>query len=158
MWLTLHACLVGVLECLFAFCIAPLRKVIPRAALLSSLAGVSITFISMGFAFEIWAHPVTAIAPLVMILSAYGSGVLLPLNCPGALAAMVFGIVIAWACYGLSFVAGLSTLGTIYSPGGNSTMYTLDYPYFPPPCPQRLINVLSNGQGTTRNSDSKDPV
>ena len=47
----------GLLEIGFAFTIEPLRRLIPRAALLSCLAGVSISFISMGFAFEVSAPP-----------------------------------------------------------------------------------------------------
>ena len=86
------ACFVtGLLEMGFAFCVDPLRRIIPRAALLSCLAGVSISFISMGFAFEIFAHPVTALPALFIILAAYGSEILLPFNCPGALAGIAIG-------------------------------------------------------------------
>eukprot|EP00658_Telonema_sp_P-2_P038192 TRINITY_DN27444_c0_g1_i2.p1 TRINITY_DN27444_c0_g1~~TRINITY_DN27444_c0_g1_i2.p1 ORF type:complete len:678 (+),score=123.64 TRINITY_DN27444_c0_g1_i2:251-2284(+) len=135
----------GVLEILFSFMIEPLRRLIPKAALLSCLAGVSLSYISMGFAFEIFAHPVSALPSLFLILCAYGSGVLLPLNCPGALGAILLGVVIAWGSHALSSELGVSTLSDIYKP--NQTVgYSLDYPYLPIPT-ARLFRVLANGAG-----------
>ena len=59
----LFACLVSaVLEIAGAFIGDRLRMHTPRAALLSSLAGIAITFISMGFVFQIFAMPAIAIA------------------------------------------------------------------------------------------------
>src|ERR1700730_4980507 len=54
----LFACLLsGVFEVLGAFVGDRLRRHTPRAALLSALAGVAITFISMGLVFKIFARP-----------------------------------------------------------------------------------------------------
>ena len=51
----LLACfLSGVIELLGAFVAERIRRVTPRAALLSALAGIAITFISMDFLFRIY--------------------------------------------------------------------------------------------------------
>ncbi|NCY22569.1 NCS2 family permease, partial [bacterium] len=47
----------GLLELLGAFVTDPLRRWLPRAALLSPLAGIALTFISMPFVFKIYAQP-----------------------------------------------------------------------------------------------------
>ena len=41
----------------------------PRAALLSALAGIAITFIAMGFILQIFASPLIAVLPMMLILS-----------------------------------------------------------------------------------------
>ena len=54
----LFACFIsGVMELVGAFVGDALRRRTPRAALLSSLAGIAITFIAMGFVFQIFATP-----------------------------------------------------------------------------------------------------
>jgi AGZA family xanthine/uracil permease-like MFS transporter len=52
-----------------------LRRITPRAALLSTLAGIAITFISMDFAFRIFEKPIIALFPLAFILVQYFSKV-----------------------------------------------------------------------------------
>ena len=65
----LFACLMsGLMETAGAFVGDWLRRHTPRAALLSALAGVAITFIAMGFIFQIFASPAIAILPMMMIL------------------------------------------------------------------------------------------
>jgi adenine/guanine/hypoxanthine permease len=91
------ACLLsGVMEFAGAFLLDPLRRWAPRAALLSALAGVAITFIAMGFAFQIFASPAIALAPMVLIVVAYGSGLRLPLGIPAGLCAIALGVAVAW--------------------------------------------------------------
>jgi AGZA family xanthine/uracil permease-like MFS transporter len=93
----LFACLLsGAFEALGAFVGDRLRRHTPRAALLSALAGVAITFISMGFIFQIFAHPWIAVFPMILLLATYGSGVRLPLGMPGGLAAVAMGTGLAW--------------------------------------------------------------
>lgn len=92
----IFACLgSGVLELAAAFCIDPLRRWIPRAALLSVLAGVAITFISMGFAFQIFASPAVALVPALLIVLAYSGRWKLPLGIPAGLAAILLGVALA---------------------------------------------------------------
>ncbi|HSA59675.1 MAG TPA: NCS2 family permease [bacterium] len=94
----LLACfLSAVLEIVVSFFGAWIRKVTPRAALLSALAGIAITFISMDFAFKIFARPLLALVPLAIILVTYFSGRRLPFGIPGGLYAVVIGSAMAWA-------------------------------------------------------------
>ncbi|MFN9987975.1 MAG: NCS2 family permease, partial [Pirellula sp.] len=54
----------GVIEFLGAFIAEPIRRSTPRAALLSTLAGIAIGFISMTFALQIFQKPLLAMLPL----------------------------------------------------------------------------------------------
>jgi len=91
------ACLLsGLLEIAGAFCADPLRRNAPRAALLSALAGIALTFISMGFAFQIFASPSIAILPMFLIVVAYAARVRLPFGVPAGLLAILVGVAIAW--------------------------------------------------------------
>jgi adenine/guanine/hypoxanthine permease len=94
----LFACLASaVMECAGAFVGDFLRRHTPRAALLSTLAGIAITFISMGFVLQIFAAPAIALLPMLLILIAYGSRVKLPFGLPGGLVAVAIGVASAWA-------------------------------------------------------------
>lgn len=91
------ACLVsGLIELAGAFCADPLRRSAPRAALLSSLAGVALAFISMGFAFQIFASPAIAIIPMFLIVISYAARVKLPMGIPAGLVAIGLGVGVAW--------------------------------------------------------------
>lgn len=93
----LFACLgSGVIETAGAFAGAWLRRHTPRAALLCALAGVALTFISMGFVMQIFASPVIALAPAFLILAAYGGRARFPLGLPGGLVAIGIGTLTAW--------------------------------------------------------------
>ena len=70
----LVACfLSGVIEIAGAFIGERVRRITPRAALLSALAGIAVTFISMDFAFRIFAQPLIALIPMALILLSYFS-------------------------------------------------------------------------------------
>lgn len=93
----LFACLLsGILESAGAFVGDWLRRHTPRAALLSSLAGVAITFIALGFIFQIFATPAIALLPMMLILAAYSGRVKLPGGIPGGFAAVILGTGLAW--------------------------------------------------------------
>ena len=93
----LFACLVsGVMELIGAFVGESLRRKAPRAALLSSLAGIAITFISMGFVFQIFATPALGLLPMLVILICYAGRLKLPLGLPAGFAAVVLGTALAW--------------------------------------------------------------
>jgi AGZA family xanthine/uracil permease-like MFS transporter len=93
----LFACLAsGVFEVCGAFVGDWLRRHTPRAALLSALAGIAITFISMGFIFQIFARPWIALFPMLLLIATYASHVRLPFGIPGGLAAVIVGTAIAW--------------------------------------------------------------
>jgi AGZA family xanthine/uracil permease-like MFS transporter len=85
--------------------IAPIiRKVTPRAALLGTLAGVSVTFISMRPALEMYMTPVIALPCFAIILASWFGGVRYFRGTPAGLVAIAVGTVIAW----ISSAAGWS--------------------------------------------------
>lgn len=91
------ACLIsGAVELACAFVIDPLRRSAPRAALLAALAGIALTFIAMGFAFQIFASPLVAVVPMFLMLVAYAGRLRLPLGLPAGFVAIVIGVVLAW--------------------------------------------------------------
>jgi AGZA family xanthine/uracil permease-like MFS transporter len=84
--------------------IAPfIRRVTPRAALLGTLAGVSIAFISMRPALEMFLTPVVAIPCFAIILASWFGGVRYFKGTPAGLIAIAVGTLIAWG----SSAAGL---------------------------------------------------
>ena len=77
--------------------IAPIvRKITPRAALLGTLAGVSITFISMRPALEMYMTPVIGLTCFAVILVSWFGGFRYPKGIPAGLVAIVVGMIIAW--------------------------------------------------------------
>lgn len=87
--------------------VAPvIRRITPRAALLGSLAGISITFISMSPAAQIFAAPLIGIVCLAIILANWFGGVRYPRGVPGGLMAIAVGAAIAWASTALGHSYG----------------------------------------------------
>ena len=77
--------------------IAPfIRHVTPRAALLGTLAGVSITFISMRPALDMFMTPVIGLTCFAIIMVSWFGGVKYPKGLPAGLVAIVVGLAIAW--------------------------------------------------------------
>jgi AGZA family xanthine/uracil permease-like MFS transporter len=90
--------------------IAPyIRRITPRAALLGTLAGVSITFISMRPALEMYQTPLIGFVCFAIILLSWFGGVKYPKGIPAGLVAIAVGMVIAWgsSLFGLS-LGGMS--------------------------------------------------
>jgi AGZA family xanthine/uracil permease-like MFS transporter len=119
----LFACLgSGVIELAGAFVGDWLRRVTPRAALLAALAGVGLTFISMGFVFQLFASPAVALVPTLLIVFAYAGRLRLPLGLPAGLAAILLGVGLAW---------GLRALGLPYwTPPATNAALALHWPEF----------------------------
>ena len=59
--------------------------------MLSAIAGVSLTFIAMGFAVQIFAAPATALVSMLLMLMFYGGSVKLPFKVPGGVLAVSVG-------------------------------------------------------------------
>jgi AGZA family xanthine/uracil permease-like MFS transporter len=77
--------------------IAPyIRRITPRGALLGTLAGVSITFISMRPALEMYMTPVIGLTCFAIILVSWFGGIKYPKGIPAGLVAIAVGMVIAW--------------------------------------------------------------
>jgi AGZA family xanthine/uracil permease-like MFS transporter len=90
--------------------IAPIiRKITPRAALLGTLAGVSITFISMAPALQMFMTPLIGVVCFSIILLSWFGGVKYG-KIPAGLVAIAAGALIAWAstAAGLNF-GGMTT-------------------------------------------------
>jgi AGZA family xanthine/uracil permease-like MFS transporter len=93
----LFACLIsGIMEVAGAFVGDWIRRHTPRAALLSALAGIAITFIAIDFVFQIFASPLLAMFPMMLILATYAGRLRLPFGLPGGLVAVLIGVAIAW--------------------------------------------------------------
>ena len=93
----LIACLgSGVIEVAGAFVAERVRRVTPRAALLSTLAGIALSFISLGFLFRTFSRPLVGITTLGVVLLIYFGRVRFKGNIPGGLVAVAGGTAIAW--------------------------------------------------------------
>ena len=88
------------------------RKVTPRAALLGTLAGVSITFISMRPALQMFLTPAIGLVCFAILLVNWFGGVKYFRGLPAGLVAMAVGALIAWGStfFDLNF-GGLSLAG-----------------------------------------------
>jgi AGZA family xanthine/uracil permease-like MFS transporter len=86
--------------------IAPvIRKITPRAALLGTLAGVSIAFIALRPALEMYMTPVIGVVCFAIILASWFGGVRYFKGVPAGLVAIAVGTLIAWgsAALGLDY-------------------------------------------------------
>src|SRR5678815_4071818 len=92
-------------------------EVNPRAALLSTLAGIALTFIAIGFLFRAYTRPIIGLGTLAIILLVYFGRVRFRGGLPGGLVAIALGTCFAW-------LIGLAPSGT--TPPG---------PTFHPPVP-----------------------
>src|SRR5437016_7576907 len=93
--------------------VAPyIRKIKPRAALLGTLAGVSVTFISMRPALEMYMTPIIGLTCFAIIMVSWFGGVKYPKCIPAVLIAIAVGMIIAWGSniFGLG-IGGLSVKG-----------------------------------------------
>lgn len=86
----------GLIELGGAFVAEKLRKATPRAALLSTLAGIALTFIALGFLFRAYAHPVVGLVTLAVIVLVYFGRLRFRGNLPGGLVAVVLGALLSW--------------------------------------------------------------
>src|SRR5215469_5649958 len=87
--------------------IAPIvRKITPRAALLGTLAGVSIAFISMRPAEDMFSTPLIGITCFAIILASWFGGVQYFRGVPAGLVAIGVGCIIAWGSTALGLNYG----------------------------------------------------
>jgi adenine/guanine/hypoxanthine permease len=89
----------GLIEFFGSFIAEKIRKATPRAALLSTLAGIAISFIAIDFAIKTFESPLVAFLPLAVILTTYFSGIKLPFKIPGGALALTLGTIAAWVLY-----------------------------------------------------------
>jgi adenine/guanine/hypoxanthine permease len=93
--------------------VAPyIRKITPRAALLGTLAGVAVTFISMRPALEMYMTPQIGLVCFAIILVSWFGGIKYPKGIPAGLVAIVVGMIIAWGSNLFGYnLGGLSLKG-----------------------------------------------
>ncbi|HZA57254.1 MAG TPA: hypothetical protein VE616_23630 [Candidatus Udaeobacter sp.] len=141
----------GVIEILGAFIAESVRRVTPRAALLSALAGIAITFISMDFTFKIFAQPLVALVPMAIIFVAYFSHQKLPLGLPGGMVAISVGTVLGWllgrmtgttASYHFGFALPTFTGGSLWEALSHPAFLS----YFSVIFPMGIFNVVGSLQ------------
>ena len=89
--------IIGLIIIVGAFVGPFIRRITPRAAMLGTLAGISIAFISMRPAFQMWDFPWIAFVSLTLVLIGWTAGVRLPGNIPAGLAAVIVGTALGWA-------------------------------------------------------------
>lgn len=148
----LVACfLSGVIEIAGAFIAERVRQVTPRAALLSALSGIAITFISMDFTFKIFAQPLVAMVPMAVIFVAYFSHQRLPLGLPGGMVAVAIGTLLGWSLgtmRGQSVALNASLALPVFA--GGSLWEALTQPallsYFSVILPMGIFNVVGSLQ------------
>jgi adenine/guanine/hypoxanthine permease len=82
-----------------------IRRITPRAALLGSLAGVAITFISMGPAEQMFTTPLIGLVCFAVIMVSWFGGVRYFRGVPAGLIAIAVGTAIAWGSnlFGLGY-------------------------------------------------------
>lgn len=73
-----------------------IRKYTPRAAMLGTLAGISIAFITMRPAFQTWELPWIGFISLGIVLAAWFGNARLPFGLPAGLFAIIVGTVLGW--------------------------------------------------------------
>jgi len=86
---------------------APLiRRITPRAALLGSLAGISLTYISISPAAQLFMTPIIGVVCLAVILASWLGNHRYPGGIPGGLMAILIGSAIAWGGHLLGYELG----------------------------------------------------
>jgi AGZA family xanthine/uracil permease-like MFS transporter len=124
----------GLIELSGAFFAEKIRKTTPRAALLATLSGIALTFISMGFLFRTYAHPIVGLVTLAVILLVYFGKVRFRGNIPGGLVAIILGVLLSW-------LLGLAPVGA--RPNNEITLN------FPIPVFTELWQVINSEQSLT---------
>jgi AGZA family xanthine/uracil permease-like MFS transporter len=88
--------IIGLIVLVGAFVGPYIRKYTPQAAMLGTLAGISIAFISMRPAAQMWSALWIAFPVMVIILIGFFTDLKLPGNIPVGLAALLVGSAIGW--------------------------------------------------------------
>lgn len=118
--------------------IAPyIRKLTPRAALLGTLAGVSIAFISIRPAQQLLLTPWIGLVGLAIVFGGWFTGVQFPFKLPAGLVAVLVGTVLAWGATGLG-------VAPVMDPAALQTSLAQIGFHLPLPAVDRLITGFSN--------------
>ncbi len=145
----LAACFVsGVIETAGSLVGERIRRVAPRAALLSALGGIALTFISMDFAFRIWENPLLAMVPLGIILVHYFGGFRFPFGVPGGLVAVAVGVVLSAVFKGfpggIPAPVGLALPSSALGPLSDALFGPLAWDYLAVSIPMGLMTLVGS--------------
>jgi AGZA family xanthine/uracil permease-like MFS transporter len=103
----LVACLgSGMIEFFGAFVAARIRSITPRAALLASLSGAGLAFLTLNFLFSTFAHPIVGFVTLGLVMLFFFGRLKPRWGIPPALVVLAAGTALAWATH-------LAPLGTL---------------------------------------------
>ncbi|SEN49686.1 putative MFS transporter, AGZA family, xanthine/uracil permease [Amphibacillus marinus] len=103
----------GVIELLGAIIGPKIRELLPRAAMLGSLAGASITFISMSPAMQVFDLPYIGFTSLIIILLGWFGKVKFPFHVPVGLVAILIGTILGWATGNMDLSTMLNSANNI---------------------------------------------
>jgi AGZA family xanthine/uracil permease-like MFS transporter len=99
----------GIMELFGALVAERVRKATPRAALLSTLAGIALGFISLGFLFRTFARPIVGLTTLGIVVLTYFGRVQFKGRIPGGMVAVSLGTLLSWA-------SGIAPVGHTWPP------------------------------------------
>ena len=129
----------GIIELAGSLVAEKIRKATPRAALLTSLAGIAVAFLCMDFAARSFAYPLVALLPLGVLLFTLLSRTKLPLGIPGVGLALVLGMFTAW----FLFVAGFGGETSVSESAVGEALSDVGF-YLPVPVLGDLLAGLSD--------------
>ena len=145
----LAACFVsGVIETVGSLVGEHIRRLAPRAALLSALGGIALTFIAMDFAFRIWENPLLSMIPLGIILLHYFGGFRFPFGVPGGLVAVAVGVVLSAVIKGfpggIPAPVGLALPTSALGPLSDALFGPLAWDYLSVSIPMGLMTLVGS--------------
>jgi AGZA family xanthine/uracil permease-like MFS transporter len=153
----------GLIEFGGSFVADKIRKATPRAALLSTLAGIALGFISLGFLFRTFANPLVGLTTLGVVLLTYFGRVRFKGRIPGGAVAVVLGTVLAWSTglapvggdpVGAGFQVPVPVVGDMFAALSNGEMLTT---YLAVIIPMGLFNVIGSLQNIESAEAAGDP-
>ncbi|MGE9290354.1 MAG: NCS2 family permease [Puniceicoccales bacterium] len=92
----------GAVEFLGAFCASWIRRVTPRAALLSAIGGVGLLFIGTDYFFRAYSFPLVGIITLLLTLILYFGRMRVRGGVPGGMLVLIVGVILAWTQWGVT--------------------------------------------------------
>jgi AGZA family xanthine/uracil permease-like MFS transporter len=96
----------GVVKLALAFAGDWVRRLVPRAALLGSIAGVAVLLIAFMPSLRVFGDPLVGVVSLTIVLAALVGNRRMPWGMPGALVAVLAGSAIYWGRWALASLGG----------------------------------------------------
>ena len=86
----------GVIEFLCAFAAKWVRSVTPRAAMLATISGTGLAFLSLGFIYQLYALPIVGLPTLALVFLVVFGRVQFFKGVPGMLVVIIVGTALGW--------------------------------------------------------------